>query len=98
MAVKIYAGQDFRLKLATATDISTAACVIKFITPHATAGSWVAAVTTATFATVMWYDVTDTLTTGQDGFWTVWAHATFSDGSIGIGEPQRLTVYVEGII
>jgi hypothetical protein len=95
---KIYAGQDFRLKLATSTDISTAACVIKFITPHATAGSWVAAVATATFATVMWYDVQASVTSSQDGFWTVWGRAVFSDGTIGIGEPQRLTVYVEGII
>ena len=95
---KIYSGQDFRLKLATATDVSTAVNIIKFITPHATVGSWVAAVSTATFATVMWYDVQASVTMSQYGFWTVWAHAVFSDGSIGIGEPQRLTVYVEGII
>ena len=95
---KIYAGQDFRLKLSTTTDVSTATNIIKFITPHATAGFWTATVATATFATVMFYDVTVAESTGQDGFWTVWAHSVFSDGSIGIGEPVRLTVYVEGVI
>ena len=95
---KVYAGQDFRLKLSTTTDVSTATCVIKYLKPSGASGSWSATVATTTSATVMFYDVQASTSTAQDGFWTVWARATFSDGSIGIGEPVRLTVYVEGII
>lgn len=94
---KIYVGQDFRLRLATTTDISTATCVIKYLKPAGASGSWAGTVA-STAATVVYYDVTAGFTLGQDGFWTVWAHAVFSDGTIGIGEPVRLTMYEEGII
>ena len=91
---KIYVGQDFRLNLATGTDISTATCNIRYLRPDAVSGTWTGTIA----ATVVYSNIQASVTTAQNGFWTVWARATFSDGSIGIGEPARLTVYEEGVI
>ena len=95
---KIYAGQDFRLRLATATDLSTAtSVVIKYFKPAGASGSWAGTIA-STAATVVYCDLAVSTTTGQQGFWTVWAYATFSDGTIGIGEPVRMQLYTEGVI
>jgi hypothetical protein len=69
-------------------------CLIKYKTPAGVSGSFSATIENSTTG-IIFYNLTNSqfLTTGE---WTFWAHVTFSDGRIGIGQTKFITIKNEG--
>lgn len=92
---KIYAGQDFKIKLTTGNDIIGAQSVkIKYKNPIGTFGEWTANVENALTGLIN-YDVLSANNT-LVGTYVVWAKIVDSNGLILIGESSSFVVYKEG--
>lgn len=93
---KIFKGQDkINLVMDVGIDITGYdITLIKYIKPSKDTGSFTATVTDVTTGELT-YDVqADDL--DQYGNWIFWAHITYTDTQISIGEPSRVHVYKEG--
>lgn len=93
---KIYKNQSsLQIQLTLGVDISTAtSCIIKYIKPSGTTGSWAA--TTVTAATgVVKYDLVST-ELNEVGQWRIWGFVTFGDARTAPGEAVIMNVYNEG--
>lgn len=92
---KIYKNQSsLQIELTTGVDVTLATCVIKYIKPSGTTGSWTATIVTAATGVIK-YDLTGT-ELDQAGTWKIWAFVTFSDTRTAPGEPVIMNVYNEG--
>jgi len=78
--------------LGNLSDVQTA--LIKYKKPDGTIGSWPASVEDAVTG-IIFYDLlpADELTTGD---WVFWAHTTYTDTRVGIGDAVKITVKPEG--
>jgi len=94
---KIYVGQySLQIRLTTGVDITSAsALLVKYKKPDGTEGSWTATEYDATTG-VIYYDFTKASELDQAGTWTFWAHVTFSDDRVAMGEPVTEKIYSEG--
>jgi hypothetical protein len=94
---KVYVNQTaFTVRLTTGENIAGATeLLIKYIKPDGTTGSWVATENDATEG-IIEYTMADADQLDQVGWWTFWAYVTFSDGSIGAGEPVKKYIHAEG--
>ena len=97
MSRKIFKEQDYlELIVYTGIDLSDAdVALIKYTDPNGTSGSWTATVEDEDNGVIK-----KTFTAGSpldvSGDWTFWAHITFDDGRVGIGEAFVQTVSDEG--
>jgi len=91
-----YDGQNsVKIRLTALGNISDATeCLVKYKKPDGTTGSWAASVEDAATG-IIYYNLlpADELTAGD---WTFWAHVTYSDTRIGIGDATKITVKAEG--
>jgi len=93
---RIFKGQDkINLVVSVSIDITGATTsLIKYIKPSGDTGSFTATVTDIPTGELT-YDVQpDDL--DQYGNWIFWAHITYSDDQVSVGEPTRIHVYKEG--
>lgn len=93
---KIFVGQDkLNLVVTVGQDITGAtATLIKYIKPSGDTGSFSATITDATTGELT-YDV-QAGDLDQYSNWIFWAHITYADAQIGIGEPVSIHVFKEG--
>lgn len=90
---KIYLLQS-NLTISLNTGIALASvdvALIKYKKPNGTEGQWT--------ATVVDSKIEYNVAAGdldQDGEWTVWAHITYANSKVSVGEPATLIVYNEG--
>ena len=75
------------------TGYSTA--LIKYIKPNKTTGQFTATVTSAVNG-VLSYPIQSASNIDIAGDWVFWAHITYSNGKIGIGEPFIVTAKNQG--
>lgn len=93
---KVYKGQTaLMLTAKVKEDVTGATCLIKFRKPSGALGSFVASIITAATGVIR-YVVTSASDIDQSGRWRFWAHVTFSDGTIAVGEPYTYKFYDEG--
>ena len=96
MAGKIFKNQDYlRVELYTGIDITGATALIKYSDPNGDEGSWTATISDESNGTI-YYDLLVGDTLGISGTWIFWAHITFSDTRVAIGESFTEFVYDEG--
>ena len=91
-----------RIRLTTDANISGATCLIKYIKPSGITGSWSATIENATTG-IIYYDIVKQTTPSpvvqqinEDGWWRLWAHITWADGTSAPGEIVRHYFKVEG--
>ena len=93
---KIYKNQD-RLKIRAhiGYTLSGATTLLKYTDPVGAEGSWAITVEDE-FNGVVYkqFDAGEYL--GTSGIWTFWAHVTFEDGRVAIGEAFQQMIYDEG--
>ena len=93
---KIYVGQNkLTITCTVSQDITAATCLIKYIKPDGTTGSWTGTIQTAATG-IYYYNIASTAILDVAGTWVLWGHVTFSDTKVGVGEPVNVVVYTEG--
>ena len=95
---KIYKNQTKVYFEATVSqDVTSGTCLIKYVKPSGTAGSWNASIITAATGVIR-YTVAAGATTILDeaGNWTLWGNVTFTDGRAADGEPYTQKIYEPG--
>ena len=95
---KIYKNQTKVYFEATVSqDVTSATCLIKYIKPSGTTGSWSAQIITAATGVIR-YTVPAGATTilDESNNWIMWGYVTFSDGRVADGEPATVKIYEPG--
>jgi hypothetical protein len=91
---KVYVGQTkLTIKLdtgSTLTNVTTA--LIKYIKPDRSTGQFTATVDDKE----IYYDIVSVSDIDAAGIWSFYAHITYNDGKIIIGEKSTITVYSQG--
>lgn len=96
MTGKIYKNQDYlRIRVHIGYTLSGATPLLKYKNPVGTEGSW-AVVVEDELNGIMYKDFSPGEYLGISGSWTFWAHITFSDGRVALGEAFIQTIYDEG--
>jgi hypothetical protein len=93
---RIYKNQSkLRIRLTCAEDITDCTAKIKYVKPSGATGTWDAEIEDAEEG-IIYYDVSSDEVLDEVGAWTVWAHITYDDSKVAIGEPAQIAVYDEG--
>lgn len=94
----VFQGQSsLRLRVTVSRNLSDAQeCLIKYLKPDGTDGSWAADIESVENG-IIYYDLSDD-ELDQVGWWTVWAHVTFTDARSAPGDGVKLHVFAEGSV
>ena len=94
---KIYKGQTkLELSVSVGQDITGAtSTILKYKKPSGLDGEFICDTINASNGVIS-YNIANTSDIDEAGQWVFWSYIVFVDGRIGIGEPFKVRVFVEG--